>query len=215
MRKMAYVSSSAKLLEVDGVPLLEKYLDRQAMEKLSKAEDDDGFNFFERHPKKILGGAALAAGTGLYLLSRRKTPKVQPKTVLEEAKQATHPVAESLPTPSVPKARVEAVLPKSSPKAPAKPGKQVEVMLQGKPVKLTTERSEHDWVARGPNADKPRVEGYRRDSKAPVPRHPRGRHLNLQDASKMERPLEDEQVLLKKFGMARLASLGAMFYVGS
>jgi hypothetical protein len=106
------------------------------LQKLAKSDEDLGF--FERHPKKILGGTLAALGTGAYLLSRGKkggsaiTHSAPAKQLTHaEALAAGHPGAKPLPSPKAhkPEKKVEHAPAKKaeSPVAPkAEPAPQVE-----------------------------------------------------------------------------------------
>lgn len=71
--------------------------------ELQKIAEED-LSFFERHPKKILGGLA-ALGTGAYLLSKGKKGKV-PSGASHAISAPAKPASVSKPssTPSAPKA---------------------------------------------------------------------------------------------------------------
>lgn len=45
------------------------------LQKIAESSEGEGLSFFERHPKKILGGLA-ALGTGAYLLTKGKKGKM-------------------------------------------------------------------------------------------------------------------------------------------
>jgi len=86
--------------------------------ELQKIAEED-LSFFERHPKKILGGLA-ALGTGAYLLSKGKKGKV-PGGVSHAVSAPSKPASVSKPSsaPSTPKAphTPKAPLHKSTPAA--------------------------------------------------------------------------------------------------
>lgn len=165
LKSLPLVPALATYLSIAGTPMLVTYLRRKAAEKeATKAKevkektsevDENGLNFFERHPKKILGGAALAAGGGLLLLKGKKVPAV---------KVSVRPPAATKPAP----------------------------LAKRKP------RPEWDQVVVGPDRKMP-VESFRRDPKAPVQRHKKGRHEELLDKSQMERDLQKEVVRATEF----------------
>ena len=78
--------------------------------KIAKSLDvDKDMSFFERHPKKILGGAALATGLGAYMLTKGR------KKSLPSFKASTHS-----PSAATSKAPSAASSHPPKPKAPAK-----------------------------------------------------------------------------------------------
>jgi len=129
-KSLPLIPAFATYAAVAGAPLLVAYLRRSAAEKAAlkdqktevvvekvktSKKDDGSLSFFERHPKKLLGGAALAAvGTGLLLKGKKVPTAVLPKSVpaatktapaklsLEEAIKAKFPGARPLPKPKPP-----------------------------------------------------------------------------------------------------------------
>lgn len=98
VKSLPLVPAFATYAVVAGAPLLITYLRRQAeargalQKEKTSSDNDEGLSFFERHPKKVLGGAALAAGAGAYLLSKgKKSPHLPtlsslPKKVVQPGK---------------------------------------------------------------------------------------------------------------------------------
>lgn len=80
-KSLPLVPAFATYASIAGAPLLVTYIRRRLaakakaealMKEKKSSKDEDGLSFFERHPKKIIGGSLAALGTGAYLLSKGK-----------------------------------------------------------------------------------------------------------------------------------------------